>query len=262
MQRVQVAVLRCLQQVAACDAPLAIAGVGSSAAEALLPAAGALLAAVGDAMGARQPAPVREQATRVRPAPCSAESAGCALRLRLRPAWLHAASTCVHLVSPHLPHSAPTRRQTYVALARVDPDPAWCQLSAALQAASGAEASAGAQQQQQQQQQQAPQQQQQAPQQWEQPRVAPGMTLQSSGEPLTFPSQQQIAPPLPAAPTPAAASTPGTGRRRGAAAAEAGLSVPPGLRQVSAAKLAAMLRQVEALPPRWHRQVEQLLDRP
>ena len=58
---------RCLHRVASCDEHLAIAGVSSSASDALLPAAHVLLAAVGDMMGSRQPAPVREQATQVCP---------------------------------------------------------------------------------------------------------------------------------------------------------------------------------------------------
>lgn len=37
--------------------------------------------------------------------------------------------------------------------------------------------------------------------------------------------------------------------------------VPPGLRDCGAPKLAAMLRQVEQLPPRWHKQVAALLER-
>lgn len=65
MQRVQLAVLRCLHQVASCSERLAIAGVSSSASQALLPSAHTLLAAVGDMMGARQAAAVREQATQV-----------------------------------------------------------------------------------------------------------------------------------------------------------------------------------------------------
>lgn len=65
VQRAQLAALRCLHRIAACETPLAIAGVSSSASEALLSAAGPLLAAVGDAMGARQAATVREQATQV-----------------------------------------------------------------------------------------------------------------------------------------------------------------------------------------------------
>lgn len=56
---------RCLDKIASCDVHLAIAGVSSSAREALLPSAQALLAAVGDMMGACQPPPVLEQATLV-----------------------------------------------------------------------------------------------------------------------------------------------------------------------------------------------------
>lgn len=42
-----------------------MAGITSSASDALLPSVHALLAAVGDVMGGSQPAPVREQATQV-----------------------------------------------------------------------------------------------------------------------------------------------------------------------------------------------------
>lgn len=66
VQRTQLAVLRCICNIACHDTPLAIAGVTSSASDALLPAAQSLLAAMGDAMGSRQLAPVREQATQVR----------------------------------------------------------------------------------------------------------------------------------------------------------------------------------------------------
>lgn len=69
VQRAQVAVLRCLHTIATCDRRLAIAGVSSSASEALLPTAQPLLVAVGDAMGSRHAAPVREQATQVRQQP-------------------------------------------------------------------------------------------------------------------------------------------------------------------------------------------------
>lgn len=66
MQRAQLAVLRCLEQIANDSTPLAIAGVSSSASDALLPALQTLLPAVGDAMGSRHPAPIRERATQVR----------------------------------------------------------------------------------------------------------------------------------------------------------------------------------------------------
>ena len=132
-----------------------------------------------------------------------------------------------------------------MALARVDPDAAWSQLSAALQAvSSGASGSS------------APPAALSGSEAEHAPLVPADVALRSSGEPLAFPERQQIAPPLP--PEPAAPA--GGGRRRGEAAP--GLCVPPGLREVSAAKLAAMLRQVEQLPPRWHKQVEALLERP
>lgn len=131
-----------------------------------------------------------------------------------------------------------------MALARVDPDAAWSQLSAALQAAGGSNSDGEGENQP-------------TP-----PDVPAGLTLQGSGERLTFPGQQQIAPTLPPAPVPPAAAA-GAGRRQSEAAAAGAvqMSVPPGLRQISAAKLAAMLRQVEALPPRWHLQAEALLER-
>ncbi|KAL4440079.1 hypothetical protein ABPG75_003080 [Micractinium tetrahymenae] len=206
VQRAQLAVLRCLHQIASCRDQLAIAGVSSSASEALVPSAHLLLAAVGDMMGSRQAAPVREQAT-----------------------------------------------QTYIALARIDPDAAWCQLSAALVAAGGAplpsSASSATE-----------------PPASEQPRVPPGLALKSDdGTPLAFPPQTAIAPPLPTAaaagPTRAAAAGAAPARRRAEAALPA-MTVPPGLRECGAAKLAAMLRQVEQLPPQWHKQVEALLARP
>lgn len=154
-----------------------------------------------------------------------------------------------HPLLANTPHSPHPPVQTYIALARIDPDAAWCQLSAALTPAGGSTlpataCSAG------------------DPPASEQPRVPPGLTLKSDdGAPLVFPSQAAIAPPLPAAaPGPPGAAGGGAAatRRRGEAAPPA-LTVPPGLRECGTAKLTAMLRQVEQLPPQWHKQVEALL---
>ena len=81
---------------------------------------------------------------------------------------------------------------------------------------------------------------------WHETPVACKVLLRGSGQQLDFPPAVQIAP----SPTASAASSSG----------EASV-VPPGLRECSAAKLAAMTRQVEQLPPRWHKQVEALLER-
>lgn len=171
-------------------------------------------------------------------------------------AWEHSAPH--HQPLPHIPRNSllSACAQTYVALARIDPDAAWCQLSAALAAASGAtlpgpapstdEPPAC------------------GPPASEQPRVPPCLALKTDGgAPLSFPPWGVVAPP-----PPVAASGPAGAASGGAAAAtrgEAGppaLTVPPGLRDCGAAKLAAILRQVEQLPPQWHKQVEALLARP
>ena len=74
------------------------------------------------------------------------------------------------------------------------------------------------------------------------------MLLRGSGQQLEFPVVAGIAPAVPSSAAGAASTT-----------SEASV-VPPGLRECSAAKLAAMLRQVEQLTPRWHKQVEALLE--
>jgi hypothetical protein len=124
--------------------------------------------------------------------------------------------------------------QTYVALAGLDPDAAWCQLHAALLAVGGSplpglDAVGSGQS---------------TPDQV--PRVPPGVLLRGSGQQLDFPPAVQIAP------SPPASAASGSSKAS---------VVPPGLRECSAGKLAAMMRQVEQLPPRWHKQVEALLER-
>lgn len=91
--------------------------------------------------------------------------------------------------------------------------------------------------------------------------VPAGLQLEGSGAALTFPPLQRIAPPLPAAAPEPGLST-SARRRREAGGEGGGLTVPPGLRECGSAKLAAMLRQVEQLPPQWHHAVEALLQHP
>ena len=224
MQRAQLAVLRCLQQIATHDAPLAIAGVSSRASDALLPALHTLLPAVGDAMGGRHPAPVRERATQV----CARHSA----TLTCMCVW-----ACQVLVVRMLTSAAVVDGwlQAYIALARVDPDAAWCQLTAA--SLQGKPALGG------------------TPAEVDVPRMAvlhpPACLLTASGVPLVFPERSQIEPPLPALHSGEAAEA-ALRQQRSAAKTATGLAVPEGLLECSAAKLNAMMQEVEKMLPSWH----------
>lgn len=135
----------------------------------------------------------------------------------------------------HIPH--PRLLQTYIALARIDPDAAWCQLNAALVAVSSGTGSTPADA-------------------VHAPRVPSGMRLQSGGQVLAFLPWQRISPPV------LTASQPRSVRAEQSGGAATGSVVPQGLCECGGAKLTAMMRQVAQLPPRWHKQVESLLSRP
>lgn len=141
------------------------------------------------------------------------------------------ASETKHSVRHLLATSSPL--QAYIALARVDPDAAWCQLTAALRmggkhAISGTPADNDDQR----------MAMQQAP-------VA--SWLATSGTPLTFPERDQLEPPLHAATADAASQQQRSRTKFGGC-----LAVPPGLLECSATKLSAMLTKVEQMPLSWH----------
>lgn len=135
-------------------------------------------------------------------------------------------------VSGELPHVAIyCWSQTYIALARVDPDAAWCQLTAASLAtgrhAVGGIAIEG-----------------------DVPCAPAPRPTTSEGTPLVFPEQCHILPPLPTqSGVPAEAAL---RHQRGAAKSGVGLVVPAGLVECSAAKLSAILHEVEKMPLPWH----------
>jgi hypothetical protein len=114
--------------------------------------------------------------------------------------------------------------QVYVALAKIDPDAAWCQLHAAVLSSAGEDIVATN----------------------DTPKTA-GLHLKSEGRALVFPIRQEIAPQLV-----------GVRASQGASGSDDALwktIVPAGLRECTLSKLRSMQKEVEQMDAPWHRRI-------
>lgn len=196
-------VCRCLHTIATCNTPLAIAGVNGRASDALVPSVQALLIAVGDLMGSNKPASVREKATEVRIALLQIVQESC------REVGI---STGI--------------MQVYIALSRIDPDAAWCQLHAAVVSSAAVEDTMGMS---------------------DTPDAFTQVPLKSEGRTLVFPKWQDLAPQMACAQRSQAAS--------GYADTLWKTVIAPGLRERAPTSLRSMQQQVAQMDAPWHERV-------